>query len=165
MTPPKEVPDAKIKPFPRNSRGDDSPGAHLATWGPTHAARPLSAGEIVMVERGKLVCRFTLHVRLEGTGFYIRGCRLVRWGEGVRVFLPQRSCTVHWCEFVEDCEEGEGEDGPQYRTIKRKTYYDDIFFLDRNRTERDFEEAVLSAVRHALARFHRRDRVGDEVPL
>src|ERR1700720_477321 len=120
MTRRRDPPDAKIVPFPDNLRGDDSPAAHHATWGPDHDVQPLGAGEVVMINRGKLIAVFTLRVVLKrGLGLYLRGCRLVRWGDGERVFLPNRKTTV---KTVTACD----EDGKPI--VEVRDYYADLIF-------------------------------------
>jgi hypothetical protein len=141
----RDLPDTKIVPFPDNSRGDDSPAAHRASWGPDHDIRPLVAGEVVLIERGNLIATFTLRIRVgSGVAFYFRGFRLVRWGPGERVFPPQRRTTVR----VTD------DDG---KFIRARDYYADLITFDSNRGAKAFEEAALAAARYAVAR-HRSDQ-------
>jgi hypothetical protein len=126
----KPIPDALVVPFPSNFRADDSAGAHLATWGPNHDILPLHPSNIVIVEKGKLICTCSLHFVLQGIGFYLYDCKLVKWGQGERVMLPERQ-------------------------VRPGTFRDLILF-DRNATARSVEESALSAIRHALAEFRQR---------
>lgn len=146
----RELPDTRIVPFPDNHRGDDSPAAHRATWGPDHDTPPLVAGEVVLVERGKLIATFTLHVVLKrGLGFYLRNCWLVKWGPGQRVFPPQRRETVRIVSVSDDNE---------YEVIKTNTSYHDYFWFDTNRGAKAFEEAALRAARYAVEQHRNNQR-------
>jgi hypothetical protein len=147
----RELPDTKVVPFPDNYRGDDSPAAHRQTWGPNHDIPPLRAGEVVMVNSGNLIAMFTLRVPLcREHGYYIRGCRFVRWGAGQRVFLPNTKKVV----ITVTAPDADGE-----RTLVGvKPDYTDIFFFDSNLGQKAFEEAALRAVRHAVDR-HRSDQL------
>lgn len=149
MTGRREPPDTKISPFPNNWRSDSSPGAHLATWGPDHSTPPLRAGEVVLIGRGNTIARFSLHVVLQrGLGFYIRGCKLVRWGPGERVFLPQRSATIKVIAPAADPDE-------EFTVLGTKNYYADLIFFDSNRGAAEFEQAALAAARFAVAQARR----------
>jgi hypothetical protein len=144
----REIPDTKISPFPANWRGDASNGQHLETWGPDHSAPPLHAGSVVLIDIGNLIAKFDLHVRLRpGLGFYLRGCRLVKWGAGERVFPPQAS---HRISIITPPEDQGGQP-----TIKHRTFYEELLFFDTNRGPRDFEQAAIAAARVAVARARR----------
>jgi len=145
MRGPRELPDTKIVPFPDNYRGDDSPAAHRATWGPDHDVQPMTAGEVVLVGRGKTIATFTLHVVLKrGLGFYLRGCRLVQWGPGQRVFLPERKTTVKIVSVSDD------DDEKLFTVVNSRDYYEGLLRFDSNRGAKAFEEAALAAARYAV---------------
>jgi hypothetical protein len=95
---------------------------------------PLHAGNIVLIEKGKLICNFSLHIILQGIGFYLYDCKFVKWGPGERVMLPEREQTAS----------------------NGRRYYRDLIVFDKNLTARSFEEAALRAIRQALDEFRQR---------
>jgi hypothetical protein len=144
----REIPDAKVPALPPNWRGDASPAAADATWGVDYSLRPMRAGEVLLVEVGDLIARFTLHLFLGGgIDLYIRGWRLVRWGLGERVFPPQSSHRVSRI-YPPEVEGGEP-------TVKNRTFYEEILFAGSNRGAAAFEAAALAAARVAVARARR----------
>jgi hypothetical protein len=164
----RDLPDAKIVVFPDNSRGDNSPAAHRATWGPDHDIPPLGVGEVVLVDRGGLIATFAVYFRMgRGVGIWVRGFRLVRWGPGQeRVKLPQRSRTV--TKIVVS------DDGKESLIGSPKRYYDELTWFQSNLAAKAFEEAALAAVRPAVDRLRseqpsRRSAAsvddGDDVPF
>jgi hypothetical protein len=148
MTRRREPPDTKIVPFPDNWRGDPSAGAHLASWGPGNSVPAMTAGEVVLIESGNLIATFTLHVILRrGLGFYIRKCRIVKWGAGERVFPPQAS---HRITRITPSEEEGGE-----CTFESRTFYEELLIFGSNKGAKEFEQAALAAARHAVAQARR----------
>jgi hypothetical protein len=153
--PRKPIPDAKVIAFPDNHRRDESPGAHLASWGPNHDCLPLHASNIVLIEIGKLICTFSLHIILQRVGFYLYDCKFVKWGQGERVLLPERAHT----------------------NSAGRRFFRDLVAFDKNATAKAFEQAALAAVRHAMAEFRERQAqaapaaapvdgiAGDDVPF
>ena len=157
----RERPDAKIVPFPDNHLGDDSPAAHRAIWGPNHNTPPLRISEVVLVDRGKLIAKFSVFNPLFGD--WVRGYRLVRWGAGQRVMLPQSSRTVPLTAT---------DDDGKVTVTGYRTYYTEMTWFASNRSAKAFEEAALAAVRPAVDRLRseqpsRRSAtvVDDDVPF
>lgn len=152
----RELPDHKIVPFPENFLGDVSDAAHRATWGPDHDIPPLEAGSIVLVGVGNLIATFTLLVRLgRSLAFYLPGCKLVRWGPGERVFVPQHEKIVRKVSVDDDGE----------TVIGTRTFYGAaVLSFDTNRGQQEFEQAALRAARHAVAqhRANRRESYGTD---
>jgi hypothetical protein len=142
----RELPDAKIVPFPDNHLGDHSAGAAGVSWGPAHDIQPLRVGEVVLVDRGGLIATFAVYILLgRGVGKWERGYRLVRWGVGQRVFPPQSSRTVPL--------KAPDDDGKVTFTGETRTYYAEMMWFDSNRGAKAFEEAALAAVRPVVARL------------
>jgi hypothetical protein len=116
--------DPKILPFtPR------SPGEEFQTWGPDYDRPPIVATSWYPILRGKFLGTVTLlvphwHVR-------ITNCRLIRWGRGMRVFLPD----LRWVNSF------------------GKAHYTEIFAFDSDEEEREFGEAMLRAVRAMIAKM------------
>lgn len=122
----------KVLPFrPRNmdavtAEAAASPGDGLATWGPDHDRPPLVASNFQWIEgRGHLLAMLTLTV--PSWRVIIPNCRLMRWGKGERVMLPQASWT----------------------TKRGAKVYTDLVVFTSDIEQRLFEEAALDAVRAA----------------